>query len=104
MRRTLTSNGLVASCALALALSAAACADDSRPQDDLGRNSAVTNEGDRAERGDNRGVTADTADQRRGEMNRDSNARGHEGAPITLVGCLQKGDGMNDYILTGVNR
>jgi hypothetical protein len=103
MRRTIISKGFVASCGLALAVAAGACSNDSRPQDDLGRNSAVTNEGDRADRADNRSATADTADQRRGEMNRD-NARGHEGAPITLVGCLQKGDGLNNYILTGVNR
>jgi hypothetical protein len=28
---------------------------------------------------------------------------GHEGAPITLTGCLQKGSGMNNFILTQVN-
>jgi hypothetical protein len=43
----------------------------------------VTNEGDRAD---------NTAQ------------RGHEGAPITVTGCLQQGDGMNNFILTGVNR
>jgi hypothetical protein len=30
-------------------------------------------------------------------------ARGHEGAPINLTGCLQKGDGMNTFVLTQVN-
>jgi hypothetical protein len=30
-------------------------------------------------------------------------ARGHEGAPINLTGCLQKGDGMNNFVLTQVN-
>jgi hypothetical protein len=29
--------------------------------------------------------------------------RGHEGAPITLTGCLQRGSGMNNFILTQVN-
>ena len=29
--------------------------------------------------------------------------RGHEGAPITVTGCLQRGSGMNSYILTQVN-
>jgi hypothetical protein len=33
-----------------------------------------------------------------------SNARGHEGAPIDLTGCLQKGGGMTaSYVLTQVN-
>jgi hypothetical protein len=29
--------------------------------------------------------------------------QGHEGAPITLTGCLQRGSGMNNFILTQVN-
>ena len=29
--------------------------------------------------------------------------RGHEGAPITVTGCLQRGSGLNNYILTQVN-
>ena len=29
--------------------------------------------------------------------------RGHEGAPITVTGCLQRGSGLNSYILTQVN-
>ena len=29
--------------------------------------------------------------------------QGHEGAPITLTGCLQRGSGMNSFILTRVN-
>ena len=29
--------------------------------------------------------------------------RGHEGAPRTVTGCLQRGSGMNNYILTQVN-
>ena len=28
---------------------------------------------------------------------------GHEGAPITVTGCLQRGSGLNNYILTQVN-
>ena len=37
--------------------------------------------------------------------NRDTtrDARGHVGAPINLTGCLQKGDGMNTFVLTQVN-
>ena len=33
----------------------------------------------------------------------DRAARGHEGAPINLTGCLQKGSGMNTFVLTQVN-
>jgi hypothetical protein len=32
-----------------------------------------------------------------------SSQRGHEGAPITVTGCLQRGSGLNNYILTQVN-
>jgi hypothetical protein len=32
-----------------------------------------------------------------------SSERGHEGAPVTLTGCLQRGSGLNNYILTQVN-
>lgn len=32
-----------------------------------------------------------------------STARGHEGAPITVTGCLQRGSGLNNFILTQVN-
>lgn len=28
---------------------------------------------------------------------------GHEGAPITLTGCVQKGSGLNNYVLTQVS-
>lgn len=39
-----------------------------------------------------------------GDRTRDTQARGHEGAPIHLTGCLQKGDGMmSSYVLTQVN-
>ena len=38
------------------------------------------------------------------EVDRDTaKASGHEGAPITVSGCLQRGSGMNNYILTQVN-
>jgi hypothetical protein len=33
----------------------------------------------------------------------DDRARSDNSAPVTLVGCLQKGDGRSDYILTEVN-
>jgi hypothetical protein len=74
---------VIASCSLALALSTGACAGDNSPDNDLDRSAAVTNEGDRAD---------NTAQ------------RGHEGAPVTVTGCLQQGTGMNNFILTGVNR
>lgn len=32
-----------------------------------------------------------------------SQARGHEGAPINITGCLQEGSGMNSFVLTQVN-
>jgi hypothetical protein len=86
MRRTSLVKGAVASCTLALALAAGACAEDNRTTDQLDRDAAATNTTDRA-------ATGTTAD-----------ARGHEGAPITMTGCLQQGEGMNNYILTGVNR
>ncbi len=28
---------------------------------------------------------------------------GHEGAPITVTGCLQRGDAMNSFVLTQIN-
>lgn len=31
------------------------------------------------------------------------NKAGHVGAPITVTGCIQKGDGLNNYMLTQVN-
>ena len=38
------------------------------------------------------------------EVGRDQGkTSGHEGAPITVSGCLQRGSGMNNYILTQVN-
>jgi hypothetical protein len=66
----------ISGCGLAVALTGAAC----------NRHDAA--EVDR----DNDRLAADTA--------RD---RGHEGAAITVTGCLQRGSGMNNYILTQVN-
>jgi hypothetical protein len=74
---------------LALALGAAACADGSNDGMD-GRAQDPANEA-AADRRDSAGTTASTA-------------TGHEGANITLTGCLQKQDGLMDsFILTQVN-
>ena len=67
---------LIAGCVFAVAMSGAAC----------NRHDAA--EVDR----DNDRLAADTAKD-----------RGHEGAPITVTGCLQRGSGMNNFILTQVN-
>ena len=67
---------VVAGCGLAIVLTGAAC----------NRNDAA--EVDR----DTDRLAADTAKD-----------RGHEGAPITITGCLQRGSGMSTYILTQVN-
>ena len=74
------SKALVAGCGLAVALSTGACtvdetADVDRDTDQLATDTART----------------------------DTQPAGHEGAPITLTGCLQRGDGLNNYILTEVN-
>ena len=66
----------VAGCGLAMAITGSAC----------NRNDAA--EVDR----DTDRLSADTAKQ-----------PGHEGAPITVTGCLQRGSGLNTYILTQVN-
>jgi len=66
----------ITGCGLAVALTGAAC----------NRHDAA--EVDR----DNGRLAADTAKD-----------RGHEGAPITVTGCLQRASGMNNYILTQVN-
>ena len=70
----------VTGCAVAVALSAGACNRDESA--DVDRDT------------DRLAATADTADRRQA---------GHEGAPITLTGCLQRGSGLNNYILTQVN-
>ena len=66
----------ITGCGLAVALTGTAC----------NRNDAA--EVDR----DNDRLAADTTKD-----------RGHEGAPITVTGCLQRGSGLNNYILTQVN-
>jgi len=70
------SKAFMVGCGLAMAISGAAC----------NRNDAA--EVDR----DTDRLAADTAKQ-----------PGHEGAPITVTGCLQRGSGMNNFILTQVN-
>jgi hypothetical protein len=68
---------LVLSCGLALAVGAGACNRDEAADVDRDTDRLAT--------------TGDTA------------KAGHEGAPITLTGCLQRGGGLNNYILTQVN-
>ena len=70
------SKACVAGCSLAMALSVGACNRDEAAE--------VDRDTDR--------MATDTA-----------RPRGHEGAPITLTGCLQRGSGMNNFILTQVN-
>jgi hypothetical protein len=76
MSSSLWSKAFIAGCGLSIALSAAACNTDQTAE--------VDRDTDR--------LAADT-----------SNRGGHEGAPITLTGCLQRGSGLNNYILTRVN-
>jgi hypothetical protein len=70
------SKAFVAGCGLAMAISGAACNRD---------------QADEVDRDTDR-LAADIAKQ-----------PGHEGAPITVTGCLQRGSGMNNFILTQVN-
>jgi hypothetical protein len=70
------SKAFIAGCGFALAVSGVACNRDDAAE--------VDRDTDR--------IAADT-----------SRERGHEGAPITLTGCLQRGSGLNNYILTQVN-
>jgi hypothetical protein len=76
MSSRLWSNAFIAGCGLAVAMSSAACNRDETAE--------VDRDTDR--------LAADTSRQ-----------PGHEGAPITLTGCLQRGSGLNNYILTQVN-
>src|SRR5687767_4693248 len=76
MSSRLWSKAFVAGCGLAVAMSTAACNRDEAAE--------VDRDTDR--------LATDT-----------SRERGHEGAPITLTGCLQRGSGLNNYILTQVN-
>ena len=72
------SKACVAGCSLAMALSVGACNRDEAAE--------VDRDTDR--------MATDTARPQ---------GQGHEGAPITLTGCLQRGSGMNNFILTQVN-
>jgi hypothetical protein len=76
MSSTVWSKSLIAGCGLAVAISGTACNRDDA--------AAVDRDTDR--------IAADTSRQ-----------AGHQGAPITLTGCLQRGSGLNNYILTQVN-
>jgi hypothetical protein len=76
MSSRVLSKAFIVGCGLAMAISGAAC----------NRNQAA--EVDR----DTDRLAADTAKQ-----------PGHEGAPITVTGCLQRGSGMNNFILTQIN-
>jgi hypothetical protein len=70
------SKACVAGCGLAMALSVTACNRDEAAE--------VDRDTDR--------LATDTR-----------TPQGHEGAPITVTGCLQRGSGMNNFILTQVN-
>jgi hypothetical protein len=70
------SKAFIAGCGLAVALSAAACNRDEAAEVDRDTDSLAANT---------------------------SSQRGHEGAPITVTGCLQRSSGLNNYILTQVN-
>lgn len=76
MSSILRSKAFIAGCGLAVAMSAAACNRDEAAEVDRDTDS----------------LAASTSSQ-----------RGHEGAPITVTGCLQRGSGLNNYILTQVN-
>jgi hypothetical protein len=76
MSSILWSKAFIAGCGLAVAMSAAACNRDEAAEVDRDTDS----------------LAADTSSQ-----------RGHEGAPITVTGCLQRGSGLNNFILTQVN-
>jgi hypothetical protein len=84
-RRTLTAWGI------AIALSAFACSND------RANNTATDRTGQPPAAGAGSAGTAGTAESTAAKSS-DGNT-----APVTLVGCLQKGDGRSDYILTEVN-
>ena len=75
MSSRLWSKAFIAGCGLAVVMSAACNRDEAAEVDR-----------------DTDSLAADTSSQ-----------QGHEGAPITLTGCLQRGSGLNNYILTQVN-
>lgn len=72
-------NTFVAGCAFAIAMGGAACNGNNRADNRTNPNTAAT-------------PAADRADQKA------------QPTPISLSGCLQKGPGMSEYILTQVNR
>jgi hypothetical protein len=76
MSSILRSKAFIAGCGLAVAMSGTACNRDEAAEVDRNTDS----------------LAGDTSTQ-----------RGHEGAPITVTGCLQRGSGLNNYILTQVN-
>jgi hypothetical protein len=76
-------------CSLALALSAFACGGNNNGNDQYGADAKRTGQPPPA--GAIAGTSGSTAAS---EQNR---------SPVTLTGCLQKGDGRSDYILTEVN-
>jgi hypothetical protein len=86
MNRSVVSNTIVG-CAVALAISALACGGSNKFS---GGNANKAGEPAAAGAG-TAGATADAA------------SKGRQPSPVTLTGCLQKGDGRNDYILTELN-
>jgi len=91
MNRTGTSNMLVG-CSLALAIGAFACGGNH--DTDQARNAEPSRSGAPA-------ATAQGAAGTSGSATANPNDRND--SPITLTGCLQKGSGRSDYILTQIN-
>jgi len=91
MNRTGTSNMLVG-CSLALAIGAFACGGNH--DTDQARNAEPSRSGAPA-------ATAPGAAGTSGSATANPNDRND--SPITLTGCLQKGSGRSDYILTQIN-
>jgi hypothetical protein len=92
-------NRAVVGCSLAVVLSAAGCSGD-RSANRTAENNAT---GQPAAAGADRAGapgSAPAAAAANGTAADENNAR----APVTLTGCLQKGDGRSEYILTEVNR
>jgi len=86
-------------CSVAVAMSAAACGSD---RNNTNRSADANATGQPAAAGADRAGTpgsAASAAAANGAAADENNAR----PPVTLTGCLQKGDGRTDYILTQVN-
>ena len=75
----------------AAALSAFACSSNGKGNDQYGADAKRTGQPPAADAAGTAGSAGNTA-----AVDRDK-------APVTLTGCLQKGDGRSDYILTEVN-